>query len=513
MVKRVSASFCKGKGSIAHNNREFITPNVDKERIDQNIIYQQESLEEAYRHLFGEAVEKYNAKQKRADRKIGDYMDHIRTSKNGEKLFYENVVQVGTMFSCNVRTEDGAVAAKILDEYMKDFQSRNPNLYVFNAVMHLDEQTPHLHIDYIPIATGYKNGLQVRNSLDKALKQQGIDGTGGKRGNSTQNWQKRERDCLALIIERNGWEYTQPKGLNRSNLSLSQYKAMTSEIENQVAVLPEQITATQVPLSKDKVIVSKEDLDRLEERAKLIQVHEDVIGNLEAYHEEKEIEIDFYVNEIKQKADQEAQKILEAAKKKMEDAERDSVSAFALKQNLGRELVDIRLARENYEKLYREQLGLNQENQRLKSAMKEKDTIIDNLKAENNILKGEISSLKTKIKDIVTEVQLTQKEWEKQLSNYKNIMSEIIRSLCEEIKDICEAVAMLKYDTEQGYRINLNQKQGRLIDAISNRGSNRVREEGYAEMANDIDRHIGISESIKSEIKKIERKNEMNRNR
>lgn len=116
-------------------------------------------------------------------------MEHIRKSKNGEKLFYENVVQVGTMYSCPVGSTDGETASKILDEYMRGFEQRNPNIYVFNAVLHLDEATPHLHIDWIPIARDYKNGLQIRNSLDKALKQQGIDGTGGKKGNSTQNWQ------------------------------------------------------------------------------------------------------------------------------------------------------------------------------------------------------------------------------------------------------------------------------------------------------------------------------------
>lgn len=134
-------------------------------------------------------------------------MEHIRKSKNGEKLFYENVVQVGTMYSCPVGSTDGETASKILDEYMRGFEQRNPNIYVFNAVLHLDEATPYLHIDWIPIARDYKNGLQIRNSLDKALKQQGIDGTGGKKGNSTQNWQEQERVSLISVMERYGWQY------------------------------------------------------------------------------------------------------------------------------------------------------------------------------------------------------------------------------------------------------------------------------------------------------------------
>lgn len=168
-----SVSFCKGKRSMAHNNREFITSNVDQSRTPLNIIYKQEPIAEAYEKLFGEEVRRYN-EGKKLSRQIPDYMEHIRKSKNGEKLFYENVVQVGTMYSCPVGSTDGETASKILDEYMRGFEQRNPNIYVFNAVLHLDEATPHLHIDWIPIARDYKNGLQVRNSLDKALMERAV---------------------------------------------------------------------------------------------------------------------------------------------------------------------------------------------------------------------------------------------------------------------------------------------------------------------------------------------------
>ena len=176
---KASISVVKGKGSVSHNNREFVTDNVDRDRIKDNIIYKCERLEDAYRHCFEQAITEYNAKQKRADRRIDGvrgYMEKIRTSKNGEKLFYENLIQVGNMHDSGVGTKQGEVCKQILDEYMREFQKRNPNLYVFNAVMHLDEQTPHLHIDYIPVAHGYKNGLQARNSLDKASREQGVDG-------------------------------------------------------------------------------------------------------------------------------------------------------------------------------------------------------------------------------------------------------------------------------------------------------------------------------------------------
>ena len=193
---KASISVVKGKGSLNHNNREFVTDNVDRNRIKDNITYKCESLEDAYRHCFDEAIRNYNAKQKRADRQIdgvAGYMEQIRTSKNGEKLFYENLIQVGNMRDSGVGMEQGEVCKQVLDEYMRGFQERNPNLYVFNAVMHLDEQTPHLHIDYIPVAHGYKNGLQARNSLDRAFREQGVDGKSNKYENRTIAWQNGEK--------------------------------------------------------------------------------------------------------------------------------------------------------------------------------------------------------------------------------------------------------------------------------------------------------------------------------
>ena len=87
---------------------------------------------------------------------VKGYIEHIKNSKNKEKLFYENVVQVGNMYDSKVGTKQGDICVQILDKYMREFEQRNPNLYVFNAVLHLDEQTPHLHIDYIPLAHNYK---------------------------------------------------------------------------------------------------------------------------------------------------------------------------------------------------------------------------------------------------------------------------------------------------------------------------------------------------------------------
>ena len=162
-------SFVKGKGSITHNNRDFVADNVDRDRMAWNEYYVRQPIKEAYEQIFGPAVEEYNAKQKRKDRQIVDYLTDIKNSGNKEKQFYEIVVQIGKkedtgVLDDNGELSEGAKAAKeILDEYARSFQERNPNLYLFNAVLHMDEATPHLHLDYIPgmhfcfITMSYRN--------------------------------------------------------------------------------------------------------------------------------------------------------------------------------------------------------------------------------------------------------------------------------------------------------------------------------------------------------------------
>lgn len=229
-------SFVKGKGSINHNNREFTAKNVDASRTSMNVVYVQIPIEEAYEKIFGQAVDEYNAKQKRSDRKIGNYLSKIKQSKNNEKVFYETVVQIGKRDDTGILDEDGNItedaklAKEVLDEYARTFQERNPNLILFNAVLHMDEATPHLHLDYIPVAHGYKTGLKTRNSLSKGLQEMGIAPAIGKNDTETMHWQKRERDHIAELCKARGIE-TEVLGIVRDNYTIPEYKAAMREKE------------------------------------------------------------------------------------------------------------------------------------------------------------------------------------------------------------------------------------------------------------------------------------------
>ena len=223
-------SFVKGKGSLSHNNRDFVADNVDKDRMDWNIYYIQQSLKEAYALLFTSAIEDYNSKQKRKSRWVTDYLSDIKNSGNNEKPFYEVVVQIGRKEDTGVLDADGKlsmdaeVAKMILDEYVRTFQERNPNLYLFNAVLHMDEATPHLHLDYIPVAHGYKTKMHTRNSLTKALQEMGIEPATSKLDTETMHWQKRERDYLMGICRERGLE-VEFTGEKRYNYTIPEYKA------------------------------------------------------------------------------------------------------------------------------------------------------------------------------------------------------------------------------------------------------------------------------------------------
>ena len=217
-----------GKGSLNHNSRKFHAKNTDPNRTHWNVEYCNEDIKDVYHELFDEALKRYNDKQTRKDRKIDDYYEKIRSGKQ-EKLFHEVIIQIGDKDNMGSETMEGQLAAKILDEYMKGFQERNPTLRVFAAHLHLDEATPHLHIDFIPYVTGSKRGLDTRVSLKQALSSLGFKG--GLRSETELNqWVQSEKQKLAMVMRENEIEWDQ-KGTHEPHLSVLDYKKKVREQE------------------------------------------------------------------------------------------------------------------------------------------------------------------------------------------------------------------------------------------------------------------------------------------
>ena len=272
-------SIMVGKGSVNHNSRKFHAKNTDPERSYLNVEYCNENLQLVYHQLFDEAKQRYNAKQKRADRMIPDYYEKIRSGKQ-EKLFHEVIVQIGNREDMNAQSENGALAAQVLDEYMREFQKRNPNLRVFSAHLHMDEATPHLHIDFVPFTTGSKRGMDTRVSLKKALAAQGY--TGGSRGDTEWNqWVAVEKDALAVVMERHGIQW-EKKGTHEKHLSVLEFEKR--ERAKEVAALESQKTELQERVDdlQENYIQQSEQVEQVEKTLQALRDQQLSVEQVEA---------------------------------------------------------------------------------------------------------------------------------------------------------------------------------------------------------------------------------------
>ena len=230
-------SFMTGKGSVNHNSRKFHAKNTDSERSCLNVEYCNENVKDVYHELFDEALAWYNEKQTRSDRRIDDYYEKIRSGKQ-EKPVHEIILQIGDKDNMGAKTENGQLAAKVLDKYMRDFQRRNPTLRVFNAYLHMDEATPHLHIDFVPYTTGSKRGLDTRVSLKQALSALGFKG-GARRETELNQWVAYEKEQLAAVMLEHGIEW-EKKGTHEKHLSVLDFEK--KERAKEVAELEQSIS-------------------------------------------------------------------------------------------------------------------------------------------------------------------------------------------------------------------------------------------------------------------------------
>ena len=472
-------SMPQGKGSQLHNRREYekigkpIPDNIDVSKSSENIILVDKDIKQAYQEIFGEALEQYNAKQKRADRKIEDYCDHIKKSKNGEKLFYEDVVQWGSKEDFQ-KPETRERAKEALVQYVKGFEERNQNLKLVGAYIHMDEASPHLHLDYIPVAQGYTRGLETRNSLDKAMKQMGYrPEKESRKNNATKLWKENERSVFGEICRNMGLE-VEAERKARGSLSVDEYKKARDQMIGEIEQEKEAIVAEVEPLRELKtgideidtagkelpfgvVAIKKKDLEAVKEQAKAYTANRDEIGELR--------ERSAAVSRREQRADQREQQL---------DQRELGI------QNMEQQIIE----------RYNRQLRLNQLLEKSERDGKAKDKQIADLQSENNSLRGQIRSLTAQMDEIKAEL------WGR-----INNLTDKLRGAYTSLTNIVKAVGMLKYDKEDGYKVpDLTKKQEKLIDGIAEYGAKWAKEDGFPDMAEDMEKHIGISKGIADTI-------------
>ena len=392
-------SIMVGKGSVNHNSRKFHAKNTDPERSYLNVEYCNENLQLVYHQLFDEAKQRYNAKQKRADRMIPDYYEKIRSGKQ-EKLFHEVIVQIGNREDMNAQSENGALAAQVLDEYMREFQKRNPNLRVFSAHLHMDEATPHLHIDFVPFTTGSKRGMDPRVSLKMALAAQGY--TDGSRGDTEWNqWVAAEKNALAVVMERHGIQW-EKKGTHEKHLSVLDFEKR--ERAKELAALESQKTELQERVDdlQENYIQQSEQVEQVEKTLQALRDQQLSVEQVEAVeakpvpltgkvmiskqdYETLTMAAQKYV--VQEKKEGRIQRLLDAANEKIQGLLRTvselKQTIFGLNQrvaNLEGELAQERSFEKRFaaQRMEQENVRLKQENKRFRDILKQHNLLPKN---------------------------------------------------------------------------------------------------------------------------------------
>ena len=471
-------SIAKGRGYLNHNDRSIdrvSEKSWDPESSRKNVICRNIPIQDAYNQIFGKALSEYNQRQidvNHPERQIKNYYDHISRSKQ-EKPFYEFVVAFGNMNDKN--TDIYPVLQRCLDEYITNFDKRNPNFKVFQKIVHLDEKgIDHAHLDFIPVSTHNKRGLSVKNSFRGALKEMGYTGK-----TAFLDWRQSEEKYMADILERHGLEFERGSGRDE-HLNVRQYQAEAREINRlaqqklknmELPSIPEPEIKTNPITKSESVKLSKAEFDKIKQ---VIDYQQTQITSLEAQKSDLSAKLENV--ELR----------LDTARKKPYMRENEALTQNLKKEsNLSEELT------KKYGALSNECIELRKSCNKLKkevSSLHEKNT---GLEKENSKLHLENASQFRKIKEL-----------EMKISNISQEFYSKITNAYVSIKNIVQAVGMLKYDKDGEYRIkNITDKQERLIDGVSEYGSALAKDNEYPELAKQMDNKVGIDESIESFVK------------
>lgn len=313
----MSVKMEKSMTNLRHNNRtlteeEYKQPaheHIIRERTKDNIVIKHSTIQEAYEEVFGEAVEEYNAKQKRKDRKIDDYYLHVYHSKTLD-LQREMIIGLGNMDDWNeLGYEKKKEAGQLLKECVEDFiRDKKDHIHVYNAVVHLDEAgAPHAHINFIPLAHGYRNGLSTQPSWTKSLAQMGYQGKGRKPFMAF-------RETEVARIERIAKNYGIERKLGETN------DAPDVRTYKKVKDLEKKAKAKEAEIEGLEQEYSQKDRELKRQAQEQAQVLDEFNKNLENKVKDKEVELELLDSELSEKQ-AEAQGAGESAQRARQEAQ------------------------------------------------------------------------------------------------------------------------------------------------------------------------------------------------
>lgn len=398
-----------GKTNIEHNNRTLSdkekekNPHIDPSRSSENKYLVQKDIKELYQDEFGEALEKYNAKQKRSDRKIKDYYKHIQSGKK-TKPQQEMIIQVGDKDDFSSK-ENIQKANEILEEWFKNFEERNPNLKVYNAVIHNDEASPHLHINFVPVAENYKRGLEKQVSFNKAVATQDEN---FNQERPFEDWREKEMAVLEKLLNERGFE--------RKLVGTNEYEDVNDYKEKK-------------KLEQEIDSLNKDLADKKNELLALNKKVPDEI-NIQTKRQTRTVEVPTGEKNLfgKEKTKKEKQP---TGNRIVAEEEFQKMMTAAKENQRLKTMLDSYLTTD----IVKENKQLEQENEHLKSVIDEYYDEWQDLTKENRELKNENSELKAHIGDLTNEIKILYQTTKEYFKARTSDLKGALREFADKVKD------------------------------------------------------------------------------
>lgn len=479
LMNHYTMSIAKGRGDLRHNNREFRPKNADPERKDKNITLVHEDLQKVYHELFDEAVIKYNDTQKRNDRKIKNYFDKIYRSKK-EKPFYEFIIQIGNQNEQPSEKKCETILKEFNQMLIKDY----PSLRVFNSVIHMDESTPHLHIDFVPVGDGYKKGMEKRASFKRVLKNLGFS--------DFREFQNALFFKLEEISKRHNIERVPDVAIGAKHIPIQQYREIQRLAEQKI----NDIDGMSVPRSSIKIYqklnavpqemyeeIVKDNAYRKAQNEALTGENELLRGQLSNLKTEKNV----YTYEA----------VIESQKDKIESLN-DEIEEIRYNFNSMQKSNDSQIEK-MYEKNYalQEQIeALEKSSAALKVQLDERDQTIETLKNQSKQLEkmGQILTENEKLKNDIKKLDEKVKKTEQKLvQNSSETRSKLVKTE-QENRKLEGQISSLKNENE-----TLQNECKELNTEITDMKANSHRQERFIDAmkkcsrTNDIPRMANIA--------------------
>lgn len=441
---------------------------IDFSRSSENVYLIQRDLKALYREEFSESLKNYNNKQKRSDRRIKDYYNHIKASKK-TALQQEMIIQVGDKDDFCDNQENVEKANEVLKAWFDGFQERNPNLKVYNAVIHNDEASPHMHLNFVPVASGYKRGLEKQVAFDRAIMQQ--DSTLDK-DRPFDDWREKEVQLLEKLLKERGIErkhvgkneYRDVNEFKAKQRELEQLKEVNKEIKEKLSHIEDTQTNMATIEKIDKGRIEKKALFGLSGKTVSVELSPiDYKTLIEAGRQNVKLRKRNYELMTKEKAINEREKAVN-------NKEQELNQRFATVIEREKE---IELKQAKVEALYARQRDLN--------------SLLERSELDNKVLRVENTSLKAtvnRLSDVIENLKEKVTDYQKRL-----------RGAFESFTSVVQAMGMFKYD-KGAYKVNLTEKQANLVDAVSEYGERWAKKEGFCDLAEHMEKEVGISKGI-----------------